>query len=306
MDLQQTIRSTAVMTGIGLHSGLPVRMTLSPAAPDTGILFRGSDGTVIPASPDHVVDTRSATTVGAFGVKVRSIEHLMAAATGLGIDNLIVDVDAEELPAADGSAKPFVELLESAGRVALPVPRQLLRIPEPIRVGDDNRWLEAFPSESFRVSYTLDNHHPAIGLQVATLDVTEANFVEEIAAARTYGFLKDVPMMRQNGLARGGSLDNAVVVGKRIVLNESLRFANEFVRHKILDLIGDLGVLGRPLLGHVTGKNAGHTLNHQLAVAIQKACSAARRAAARSRHSGSHGIREGAGREGYAPGIAAL
>src|SRR5262249_34391008 len=152
------------------HSGLPVRMQISPAVPDTGILFRAPDGTVIPASPDHVVDTRSATTVGAFGVKVRSIEHLMAAATGLGIDNLIVDVDAEELPAADGSATPLVALLRSAGVVALPAPRQPLQIPEPIRVGDDSRWLEATPSEGFRISYTLDNHHPAIGLQVASVD----------------------------------------------------------------------------------------------------------------------------------------
>jgi len=282
-------------------------MTLSPTAADTGILFRAADGTFIPATPDHVVDTRSATTVGAFGVRVRSIEHLMAAVGALGIDNLPVDVDAEEIPAADGSAKPFVELLYSAGRVSLPAPRQPLAIAEPIRVGDESRWLQILPSDSFRISYTLDNRHPAIGLQAASLEVTEASFVEEIAAARTYGFLKDVPMMRQNGLARGGSLDNAVVVGKRIVLNDSLRFADEFVRHKILDVVGDLAVLGRPVMGHVVGRNAGHALNHELVVAVQQACAAARRrAVARSRVGAPTRVREAAGREDLLPGIAAF
>ena len=282
-------------------------MTLSPAAADTGILFRAADGTFIPATPDHVVDTRSATTVGAFGVRVRSIEHLMAAVGALGIDNLLVDVDAEEIPATDGSAKPFVDLLYSAGRVSQPAPREPLAIPEPIRVGDESRWLQILPSDSLRISYTLDNRHPAIGLQVASLEVTETSFVEEIAAARTYGFLKDVPMMRQNGLARGGSLDNAVVVGKRIVLNDSLRFADEFVRHKILDVVGDLAVLGRPVMGHVVGRNAGHALNHDLVVAVQQACaSERRRAAARSRAGAPTRAHKAAGREGLLPGIAAV
>jgi len=282
-------------------------MTLSPAAADTGILFRAADGTFIPATPDHVVDTRSATTVGAFGVKVRSIEHLMAAVRALGIDNLLVDVDAEEIPATDGSAKPFVELLYSAGRVSQPAPREPLAIPEPIRVGDESRWLQILPSDSLRISYTLDNRHPAIGLQVASLEVTETSFVEEIAAARTYGFLRDVPMMRQNGLARGGSLDNAVVVGKRIVLNDSLRFADEFVRHKILDVVGDLAVLGRPVMGHVVGRNAGHALNHDLVVAVQQACALERRrAAARSRAGAPTRAHKAAGREGLLPGIAAV
>jgi len=308
MDLQRTLRTVVSLAGIGLHSGVPVRMTLSPAAADTGIIFRAPDGTFIPASPDHVVDTRSATTVGAFGVRVRSIEHLMAAISALGIDNLLVEVDAEELPAADGSAKPFVDLLYSAGLVSLPVARRRLVIPERIRVGDENRWLEILPSDAFRISYTLDHRHPAIGLQVTSLAVTEASFVEEIASARTYGFLKDVPLMRQNGLARGGSLDNAVVVGKRIVLNDSLRFADEFVRHKILDVVGDLGLLGRPVMGHVVGRNAGHTLNHQLVIAVQQALSTERRrVAARSRAGSASRDQEPAGRGELLPGgIAAL
>ena len=307
MDLQQTIQKPVSLAGIGLHSGAPVRMTLVPAAADTGILFRAADGTLIPASPGHVVDTRSATTVGAFGVRVRTIEHLMAAASALGIDNLLVEVDAEEIPAADGSAKPFVDLLYSAGRVPLPAPRQRIAIPEPIRVGDESRWLHILPSDSLRISYTLDNRHPVIGLQVTSLTVTETTFVEEIAAARTYGFLRDVPMMRQNGLARGGSLDNAIVVGKRIVLNDGLRFADEFVRHKVLDLVGDLAVLGRPVLGHVIARNAGHALNHELVVAIHAALAAVRgRAAARPRARVTRSANGAARQQELLPGIAAV
>jgi UDP-3-O-acyl N-acetylglucosamine deacetylase len=306
MDSQKTIRKQVSLAGIGLHSGEPVTMTLSPAAADTGVLFRAGDGTFIPASAEHVVDTRSATTIGAFGVKVRSIEHLMAALAGLGIDNVLVDVDAEELPAADGSAKPFVELLESAGRVSLAAPRQRLVIEEPIRVGDESRWLEILPSDTFRISYTLDNSHPVIGLQVASFAVTEQVFVEELGPARTYGFLKDVPLMRQHGLARGGSLDNAVVVGKRVVLNDHLRFADEFVRHKVLDLVGDLHTLGRAVIGHVVGRNAGHMLNNELALAIQRFSASRRRAAARSL--GAVGARSPhlTGGDGLLPGVAAL
>jgi UDP-3-O-[3-hydroxymyristoyl] N-acetylglucosamine deacetylase len=283
MDFQQTIRRPVSLSGIGLHSGEPSSIVLSPAAADTGILFRGPDGTLIPANAEHVVDSRSATTLGAYGVRIRTVEHLMAALAALGIDNLLVDVGGPEVPAADGSAKPFVDLLRSAGRVSLPVERQPLILREPIRVGDGQRWLEATPAESLRISYTLDNSHPVIGLQVASFEITEPVFADEVAGARTYGFLKDVPMMRQNGLARGGSLDNAVVVGKRIVLNDRLRFPDEFVRHKILDLAGDLHLLGRPVVGHVVGRNAGHALNYQLVVAIQKVMAAERRRAPAAR-----------------------
>lgn len=307
MDFQQTIRKPVTMQGVGLHSGARVRLTLSPAAADTGILFRAADGTFIPASVDHVVDSNSATTIGAFGVRVRTVEHLMAAAAGLGIDNLLVDVDAEEVPAADGSAKPFVDLLQAAGPVSLPAPRKPLVIEEPVRVGDEKRWLEILPADSFRISYTLDNAHPAIGLQVGTFEVSEQVFVDELAPARTYGFLKDVAAMRQHGLARGGSLDNAIVVGKRTVLNDRLRFANEFVRHKVLDLVGDLFLLGGRVVGHVVGRNAGHALNYQLVAAVQKAFSAERRRA-RARAMAVTALRPepGGGGEGFAPGVAAL
>jgi len=277
MSYQRTIRRQVSVEGIGLHSGEPVKLTLSPAAADTGILFRAADGTLVPADIEHVVDSRAATTLGAFGVRVRTIEHLMAAAAALGIDNFVADVSAEEVPALDGSAKPFVDLLYSAGAVTLPVPRRAVTVREPVRVGDGNRWLEIAPSNVFRITYTLDNPHPVVGCQVVSLDVSESVFVDELAPARTYGFLKDVAAMRKNGLARGGSLDNAVVVGKRSVLNDSLRFEDEFVRHKMLDLVGDLWLLGRPLTGHITARNAGHALNHELVAAMMDALAAERR-----------------------------
>jgi UDP-3-O-acyl N-acetylglucosamine deacetylase len=281
MSQQRTVRKPATLEGIGLHSGEQVRVTVSPAAPDTGVIFRAADGTLIPANAEHVVDSRSATTIGAFGVRVRTIEHLMAAAGGLGVDNLIVDVEGSEIPAADGSARPFVELLLAAGLATLPVPRRPLVVAERIRVGDEQRWLEIAPGEDLRIDYTLDVKHPVIGLQVASFAITEPTFVDEVAPARTYGFLKDVPVMRQNGLALGGSLENAVVVGKRIVLNDHLRFGDEFVRHKILDLVGDLHLLGRPVVGTLSGKNAGHALNHQLVTALLKAEAGERRRSAR-------------------------
>jgi UDP-3-O-acyl N-acetylglucosamine deacetylase len=305
MDSQQTVRRPVSLDGIGLHSGETVKMTVSPAAADTGILFRAADGTLIPANTDHVVDSNSATTVGAFGVRVRTIEHLMAAAAALGIDNLMVDIDGPEVPAADGSAKPFVDLLRSAGPVSLTAPRRPITIVQPIRVGTESRWIEVLPADSLRISYTLDNSHPIIGLQTGTFGINEEVFCDELAAARTYGFLRDVPVMRQNGLARGGSLENAIVVGKRSVLNDSLRFPDEFVRHKILDLVGDLFLLGRPLRAHVVGRNAGHALNYQLVVAIQKALAAdRRRAAARAARPVPAPVATTG--DGFLPGVAAL
>jgi UDP-3-O-[3-hydroxymyristoyl] N-acetylglucosamine deacetylase len=278
MDIQQkTIRRQVEAEGVGLHSGRAVRLTLSPAAADTGVLFRAPDGTLIPATIDSVVDGHFATTIGAFGVRVRTIEHLMAAAAAMGIDNVLIDVGGDELPAMDGSSRRFVELLASAGRVSLPATRRPLVIDEPVRVEEGTRWIQVLPAESYRISYTLDHDHPAIGLQVASYIVTEEVFTEQIAPARTYGFLRDMGAMRKNGLALGGSLDNAVVVGTRSVLNDTLRFPDEFVRHKILDLIGDVALLGRPLVGHVIARNGGHALNHKLLTAILAARGAERR-----------------------------
>jgi UDP-3-O-acyl N-acetylglucosamine deacetylase len=306
MEPQQTLRRPVSLAGIGLHSGQPAKMTVSPASADTGVLFRASDGTLIPANADHVVDSNSATTVGAFGVRVRTIEHLMAAAAALGIDNAVVDIDGPEVPAADGSAKPFLDLLRSGGRVSLPAPRREIVVSEPIRVGSESRWLEVLPCDSLRISYTLDNSHPVIGLQVGTYGITEDVFSQELAPARTYGFLRDVPAMRRNGLARGGSLENAVVVGKRAVLNDSLRYPDEFVRHKILDLVGDLFLLGRPLRGHVVGRNAGHALNYQQVAAIKKAVAADRRRAAARVIRPAQTAPLAATGDGFLPGVAAL
>ncbi len=264
--------------GIGLHSGKPVRMLVSPAAPDAGIVFHHG-GESIPAAPESVVDSHYATTVGKNAARIQTVEHVMAAAAGLGIDNLDVQIDGPEVPAGDGSAKPFVSLLVAAGRTDQPARRRPIEVPYPVRVGGGNRWLHVLPSKQFRISYTLDNPHPAIGTQTRTYVLSERAFIEEVAPARTYGFLKDIGQLRRHGLARGGSLDNAVVVGKHGPINR-LRFDDEFVRHKVLDLIGDLALLGRPVLGHVIARNGGHDLNFQLVLAIQRALGLDRRAVA--------------------------
>ncbi len=272
---QRTIRKPAALEGIGLHSGKPVRIVVSPAQAGTGIVFR-SGKTVIPAAPESVVDSHYATTIGADGTRIQTVEHLMAAAAGLGIDNLDVQVDGTELPAGDGSAKPFVAVLVSANRTEQPARRRPIVIPYPIRVGTENRWIQIVPAMRPRISYTLDNEHPAIGTQTLDYVPNERTFIDEFAPARTYGFLKDVGIMRRNGLARGGSLENAVVVGKRGPIN-GLRYRDEFVRHKVLDLIGDLALLGRPVIGHVIARNGGHDLNFQLVMAVQRAVGLERR-----------------------------
>ena len=276
---QQTIKRPVALEGIGLHSGRPVKVTLSPAPPDSGIVFRvGPHGQPIPAASESVVDSHYATTIGRNGTRIQTVEHLMAAAAGLGIDNLAVEVDGTEVPAMDGSAKPFVGLLNAAGRQAQSARRRPITIRQPLHVGGGNRWIRILPADELRISYTLDNDHPAIGTQVLSWVPTEESFINEYAPARTYGFLKDLGAMRKHGLALGGSLDNAIVVGKRGTLN-GLRYRDEFVRHKVLDLIGDLALLGRPLLGHVVARNAGHSLNFDLVVEIQRALGLERRPA---------------------------
>jgi UDP-3-O-[3-hydroxymyristoyl] N-acetylglucosamine deacetylase len=274
---QQTIRKPVTLEGVGLHCGKPVKVTLAPAPADFGIVFRaGKGGDPIPAAPESVVDSHYATTIGRNGVRIQTVEHLMAAAAGLSIDNLDVTVEGNEIPAMDGSAKPFVGLLTAAGRTAQGARRRPVAITEPLRVGGGNRWIQIVPAPEFRISYTLDNDHPAIGTQALSCVPTEQSFIEEYAPARTYGFLKDLGAMRKHGLALGGSLDNAIVVGKRGTLN-GLRYRDEFVRHKVLDLIGDLALLGRPILGHVIARNAGHALNFELVVAAQRALGLERR-----------------------------
>jgi UDP-3-O-[3-hydroxymyristoyl] N-acetylglucosamine deacetylase len=301
---QHTIRKPVGIEGIGLHSGKVTRVTLSPAPADSGIVFRvRATGERIPARADRVVNSHYATTVGVNGTRIQTVEHLMAAVSGFGVDNVEIEVDGPEIPALDGSAKPFVALLSLAGRVQQSARLRPLTIPSALRVGGDGRWMQIIPSDTFRISYTLDNEHPAIGTQVLSWTPTERSFVEDFAPARTYGFLKDLGLMRKNGLARGGSLDNAIVLGNQGALT-GLRYRDEFVRHKILDLLGDLALLGRPILGHVIARNGGHALNLELVQAIQRAVGLARRAALEVAAASEDGVRH----EGFvpAPGLAAI
>jgi UDP-3-O-[3-hydroxymyristoyl] N-acetylglucosamine deacetylase len=284
MDLQRTIRKQATLDGIGLHSGKPVRLTVNPAPVDSGIVFRvghvtGQISEPIVAAPESVVDSHYATTLGRGSARVQTVEHLLAAIAGLGIDNLDVHLDGSEVPAMDGSAKPFVAMLLAAGRAHQNARRRPITIPHPIRVGTESRWLSIVPADRLRISYTLDNDHPAIGTQALSWTATERSFVEDFAPARTYGFLKDLGAIRKRGLAQGVSLDNTIGVGNGGVLN-GLRYRDEFVRHKVLDLVGDLALLGRPLVGHVIGRNAGHALNYELVVAIQRVLGLERQPAA--------------------------
>jgi UDP-3-O-[3-hydroxymyristoyl] N-acetylglucosamine deacetylase len=274
----RTIRRAVEIEGVGLHSGKTARVRVLPAPPNSGISFRNVDHDAIPAAPESVMNSHYATTLGRNGTRIQTVEHFMAAAAGLGLDNLLIEVDGPEIPAGDGSAKPFVALLSSAGRVEQSASKRPIVIPYPIKVGSGGRWIQILPSDVFRISYTLDNDHPAIGTQAITCTPTERMFIEEFAPARTYGFLRDLGEMRRAGLARGASLENAIGVGKRGVLN-GLRYRDVFVRHKILDLIGDLALLGRPLVGHVIARNAGHALNFELVVEIQRALGLDRRPA---------------------------
>jgi UDP-3-O-[3-hydroxymyristoyl] N-acetylglucosamine deacetylase len=273
MELQTSIRKSASCEGVGLHTGVPVTMALRPAPPDHGVVFVvGPERTAVPVAPESLLNGHYATTIGAAGIQIQTVEHLLAAVRALGIDNLLVELDGPELPAMDGSSAPFVALLYAAGRESqVAVRRPALRVAEAIRVGDEHRWLQVLPASELRISYTLDHEHPAVGVQVASFVPTERVFVEELAPARTYGFLKDLELLRQQGLALGGSLANAVVLGQERILNGALRFRDEFVRHKILDVIGDLALVGRPVLGHVVARNAGHALNHLLVRELVKA-----------------------------------
>ncbi len=268
MELQHTIRKAVACRGVGLHTGILAAMTLSPAPADHGVVFRILPaGTDVPVRPESLLNGHYATTIGmggTDGVQVQTVEHLLAAVRALGIDNLLVEMDAAEVPAMDGSAAPFVSLLYAAGREGQPAARRPLWVTDTIRVGDESRWIQISPAPELRISYTLDVDHPMVGVQVVSVAPTEERFVEEVASARTYGFLKDVDLLRQQGLALGGSPDNAVILGEEHVLNGALRFRDEFVRHKILDVIGDLTLVGRPVVGHVVARNAGHALNHLL------------------------------------------
>jgi len=267
MIYQHTLQYSVKISGIGLHSGRQITMTLRPASAGTGVVFHRREGerTVsIEAISANVVDTRMATVIGKGDLSVSTIEHLMAALAACGVDNLHIDIDGPEVPIMDGSAAPFIQLLQEAGTRQLSASRKYLAIRKPITVIDGEKRISLIPSRFFRVSYDIAFDHPCIGLQQRSVKVSESLFNRDLAPARTFGFLHEVEYLKANGLARGGSLENAVVIGEDRILNpEGLRFADEFVRHKILDAIGDFSLVGYPILGHLKAFKAGHDINHQ-------------------------------------------
>ncbi len=272
---QRTLKSLIRAAGVGLHSGVKVNMVLRPAAPDTGIVFRRVDLDPVvdlPASALMVGDTRMCSCLERDGAKVGTIEHLMSAFAGLGIDNAFVDLDAAEVPILDGSASPFVFLIQSAGIEEQSAAKKFIRIKRPIEVREADRsgdkWARFEPHEGFRLTFSIVFNHPAIDRtgQEVTIDFAEDSYVREVARARTFGFMQEVEWLRENGLALGGGLDNAVVLDEYRVLNgEGLRYGDEFVKHKVLDAIGDLYLLGHPLLASFTAHKSGHALNNALA-----------------------------------------
>ena len=269
MILQRTLRRQVNCAGIGLHSGHKVTLVLKPAPADSGIRFRRSDlGTEIPASVLHVSGSNHATGLTRNGATVDTVEHLLAALVSLGIDNVTIDLDRNEVPVMDGSAAPFVYLLQEAGTRTLGAPRRYLKILRPITVSRGDKMMSLYPAETFKVTYSISFDHPLLRHQSQTFQVTEASFIDEIAPARTFGFLHEVEMLRQQGLALGGSLENAIVLSETGVLNNTLRFEDEFVRHKILDAIGDLALVGYPILGHLVASRAGHALHTAFATQL--------------------------------------
>ena len=264
MDAQQTLRRPISCAGIGLHSGNKVTLTLKPAPANNGVRFRRADlGVEIPATVTSVSGLRYATVLGCDGATVETVEHLLAALVSVGVDNLIVELTHNEVPIMDGSAAPFLYLIHEAGVKRLNAPRRYLKVVRPLQIADGDKRIAVYPSDQFKISYTISFDHPILRHQSRTERITELTFAEHIAPARTFGFLKEVEWLRQNGLALGGSLENAIVIGDTGVLN-ALRFEDEFVRHKILDAVGDLALLGYPILGHVVAHRAGHALHTAL------------------------------------------
>ncbi len=274
MIKQRTLKNTIRATGVGLHSGDKVYLTLHPAEINSGVCFRRVDldePIKIQATPENVGETMLSTTLVKDGVKVATIEHLLSALAGLGIDNAIVDVSAAEVPIMDGSAGPFVFLLQSAGVEEQDSPKKYIKIKKRIYVEDDDKWAAFEPFDGFKVTFTIDFDHPAFPdhLKTSVMDFSSTTFVKEVSRARTFGFMKDIEFLRENNLALGGSLDNAIVVDNDKVLNEDgLRYADEFVKHKILDAIGDLYLLGHSLIGEFKGFKSGHALNNKLLLAL--------------------------------------
>ena len=257
-------------SGIGLHSGEKVTLSLRPARAGSGIRFRRADlgGVEIPATVDNVDRLHYATGLSRNAGTVETVEHLLAAIVSLGVDNVIIELNQAEVPIMDGSAASFVYLVHEAGLKRLKTPRRYLKVLRPVSLTRGEKRIALYPSDYFKVTYSISFDHPLLRHMTHTLRVTQESFVDEIAPARTFGFLKEVEMLRQKGLAQGGSLDNAIVLGETGVLNNSLRFEDEFVRHKILDAIGDLALVGYPVIGHLVAHRGGHELHAAFAEKI--------------------------------------
>jgi len=276
MIRQRTLKAPVETVGVGLHSGLPVRLTLRPAPPDAGIVFRRTDLAVpvdIPARPERVGDTRMASTLQAADsgegaqVKVATVEHLMSALAGLGIDNLVVEVTAPEIPILDGSAGSFVFLVQSVGIIEQPAAKRFIRVLRPVEIREGDKWARLEPHPGFKLRFSIDFNHPAIDatVQEVEVDFERESYLSAIGRARTFGFVQDVETLRSLGLAQGGSLENAIVMDESRVLNaEGLRSQDEFVKHKILDAVGDLYLAGHPLLASYVAHKSGHALNNLL------------------------------------------
>ena len=270
MIRQRTLKNIVRATGVGLHTGEKVYLTLRPAAPDTGIVFRRIDlaePVEIKADPYSVGDTRLSSCLEKDGVRVSTVEHLMSALAGLGIDNAYVDVTAPEVPIMDGSAGPFVFLLQSAGVEEQKAPKKFIRVLERVEVRDGGKWVRFDPHNGFKLELAIDFDHPVLerSHQSVCVDFSHTSYIKEVSRARTFGFMQDVEAMREQGLALGGSLDNAIVMDEYRVLNsDGLRYEDEFVKHKVLDAIGDLYLLGHPLIGAFSGYKSGHALNNML------------------------------------------
>ena len=269
MDLRQrTLKEEISCLGIGLHSGRQVRLTMKPAPPNSGIIFERVDmvpSRQVKASFDNVVQTNMATTIGFNGYSVATVEHIMAAFFGMGIDNVLVQVDGGEIPIMDGSSAPFVFLIKNAGISIQNYNKEFFFVKKAVKIVDGDRRVSLYPSNELKISYKIDFNHPLIKTQFYEMSFSQNTFVKDISKARTFGFLKDVKILRNNGLAKGGSLDNAIVVDDFKILNDGgLRYKDEFVRHKILDFIGDLAILGHLVIGHFVVEKSGHALNQQL------------------------------------------
>ena len=267
MDAQRTLKRSITCAGIGLHSGRKVSLSLKPAAANAGIRFRRTDlgGVEIPARATHVGAVAYATQLREGDATVETVEHLLAALAASRIDNAIIELNSREVPIMDGSSAPFIYLVQEAGIKALAEPRKYLKVVRPLTLSKGDKQIALYPADEFKVSYTIGFDHPLLRHQSRVMTVTEHSFAEDIAPARTFTFLKEVEMLRQNGLALGGSLDNAIVIGDTGVLNSSLRFDDEFVRHKILDLVGDLSLVGHPIVAHAVVHRGGHALHTAMA-----------------------------------------